>query len=163
MSTIAMAITGVLRAEIGGGTLAYGARLFRSFLDNGYIVELLSDSLDLTFDNHWLAVNGFTGFGHVFPSSVVDETIVDTRLRQVRGIKADLQADLQFLVEQDLRVIEKAFANGIPCLAVMVPKYQRPEFRPDFTTGPKPWDDVKAEVDKERLLKASDTRILEPQ
>lgn len=159
MSTIAFAISGVLRAEVGSGIIHSGMRLYKSIIDHGFTVELLSDSMDTASDNHWLSVNGFYEHAHVLAAEVVDDDLVATRLRQAKIIRADLQSDLQFIVDHDLRVIEAAFTEGIPCLAFLLPKYQRPEFRPDFSDKPRAWDDVVAEVDRQREMKAKDHRV----
>lgn len=56
--------------------------------------------------------------------------------------------------------VEAAEVIRLGCVAWLVvsPRYTRQEFRPDTVPGVKAWEDLKTEVEQQKILKASDTR-----
>ena len=56
-------------------------------------------------------------------------------------------------------VAKLALMQGVPMLLVAYPAYLRPEHRPDAIREPRPWDTLVEEIEHQREMKSTDTRM----
>lgn len=157
-ATAAITVTGVLRAEIGQGVIQSGARLYTGLITGFHTVALLTDDTDVDPVNHWLATNGFREHNYVVSARVDDpEDPGELRLHQISRLRA-LGSSVDLVVEPNPQVAAHLLANGITVASFLHASYSRPHFRPDYTHTVRPWDALTAEVERQRTLRASDSR-----
>lgn len=157
-ATAAISITGVLQQEIGQGVLQTGARLYSGLLTSFTAVALLTDETDVDPVNHWLKTNGFRQHSYLIPARVDDpEHEGERRLRQISRLR-QYGCSVELVVEPDPEVTAHLLAGGLTVASWLHPSYSRPHFRPDYTHSVRPWDALTAEVERQRTLRAGDSR-----
>ncbi|GAA2321837.1 hypothetical protein GCM10010149_88650 [Nonomuraea roseoviolacea subsp. roseoviolacea] len=154
---VVMVVDELLRDVSTGGPVPEGRRLYQA-LSGLYTVVLIADT---PTDDVWLAVNGFDQHQAVVTRLAEDpDDVAIRRIRQVERLRAQ-GAALEYLVDPDPGVVAAVIRTGVPCLLAVNPPYARPEFHPHFTEEIRPWDQLVAEIDQTKALRAADTRHLD--
>lgn len=163
MSTAFIAIEGVLGEHSvihGFHPIPDGIRLAHS-LRAGYRLVLGTVSPQVEPVEHWLLINGMSR-----PSFYED-----LRYRQFTDAdEATVQADhakmlrsqgfaIDLVVSADPETILQVTQAGIPAVMWINPSYRWAEFRPDRRKLPRAWQEIDAEVIRQKELRASDPRL----
>lgn len=143
-----MAIEGVLRDPQSREVIPSGRILYRA-LTGVHGVALISDG-EAVKDQQWLASHGFTDHTFVAEGG-------SSRADQLSRIRT--RGTVDFVVEADASLAAEVVAAGTPALFFAVPSYRAPDQMPGVKRLPTSWEDLQAEVTRQRLIKALDTRI----
>jgi hypothetical protein len=122
-------------------------------------IGIMTNDKDAEKVNQWLSINGFDQ--HTYLMLTVDtdpESGPARRVAQVNRFRRT-DSDIKFVVESDLESARALFADGVPTIIPLHPKYSRPDFRPDYEHRVTPWSDLVHEVDRLTELKNSDSRV----
>lgn len=157
-STIAMSIDGVLRDMNGGHLIVSGKELYFT-LSQAYRIILLSEALELSKEDYWLTMNGLREHADVVIARVEDLGTESDELilRQVNKLQAD-GYNVMFVMTADPISATTLLSDGHRVFGVFQPQYLAPEWSPDTGDGKRSWDDLKAQLMKQQILKAADTR-----
>lgn len=97
-------------------------------------------------------------------STLVQETLSDAMPAHLRGrpVRAaqieDLQSrgnEVSLLLDNDPTNIADALRMGVSGLLWCHASLQVPEFRPDYSSRPRPWDELVAEIHSQRYLETA--------
>src|SRR4051794_38902025 len=118
--TAAITVEGVLKQEIGEGTIAQGLKMYHS-LKAAFKIALITD-LDLDLVNHWLRVNGLRDHAYIIGRNPVDpEDVRERRARQIGRLRgSNVQVDL--VVVADPAVAAQAMSDGLVTLLFCHPQ-----------------------------------------
>ena len=157
-ATAVIVVEGVLKQNTTDGVISQGSRLYHG-LKEQMKVAVVSNSLHPENVERWLLLNGFTDHPYFFHARTTDPWEPGgTRLRQIRDLR-ESKNFIEIVVEPDPEIAAVLMSEGITVLNFLHPKYQRPEFRPDWEAAVKPWDALVAEVERQQLIKAKDRRM----
>ena len=151
---IVFCLDGVLRSETGD-FVSDGLILYRSLHTVGRVVLLTS--LDRTAADVWLMLHNLSDYDDVIDSSALLDPAENLRTRQLQVARS--RGSIDFYVDADPGMVAEAFQQGITSLLFSIPKYARPEFRPDAPKGIRKWDDIVAERTRQQAMKSADSRI----
>jgi hypothetical protein len=156
---VAIVVEGVLRQPNDSSVIIPGLLLYKSLVKD-HRVSLIFDTDAKEKVQYWLLMNGMTE--HV-REIYWDETdpveAVDRRLVQIARLK--VSGPLSVVFESNTEVAAKLLTAGIPTFLFLHPQYMHPEFRPDHSDGPTPWNELLAEKKRQQEARATDTRLKE--
>lgn len=155
-ATAVIVVEGVLRQQVGDGTIPSGIRLY-SGLSQIMKVALISDD-DEESVKRWLRLNGLKDHPQLVARAPMDHPDATVKRLKQLGVLRSFGCNIEFVVEPDPAVATVLLEHGFPVFAALHPQYSRPEFRPDFEGTVVPWDSLVAEVDRQREQRASDER-----
>ncbi|MGW0061413.1 hypothetical protein ACWDTT_15985 [Streptosporangium sandarakinum] len=150
-------LDGVLRDTETSGPIEEGQALYHC-LSYLYRLAIIVTGPD---DETWLDVNGFQAHQLlVAPRHGEPGDVPIRRLRQLQALRADGER-VTLLVDPDPSVIATCHRTGVTGIHYVHPIYARPEHLPDHDATITPWDQMVAELDRTRAMKAADRRPLE--
>lgn len=156
-STTVIVVEGVLRQNVGDGVIRQGQHLYHGLKETSKIA-LVSNHLDTENVERWLSLNGFTDHPYFFGAQVDDPWgAAGTRMRQLTRLREGGNF-VELVIEPNPEITASLMAEGVSTLTFLHPKYTRPEFRPDHSGEPVPWDSLVAEVERQESLRALDKR-----
>ncbi|MEV4454429.1 hypothetical protein [Microbispora sp. NPDC049633] len=148
---VLITLDGVLRDPANGGPIETGRELYHAL---SYVYRLAVVVEHVT-DEVWLNVNGFDAHQFTIMRKPEDpEDVAIRRLRQVERLRATRE-DLRLVVDCDPGVITTLFRAGVPCLHYVEPAFLRPDHHPDHDGAITPWEQMVAELDRTRALRAA--------
>jgi hypothetical protein len=160
MRTAVIVIDGILRPTTHpDGVDAIGKALFVALRDQFRVVLL--DSVSDKETQHWLGVHGITGYAKLYRPTlaVIQADDAETRLRLLASIRAADGADL--VIESDPTYAAEEVRAGYTVMLYGKPEYALDIWDPTNPREPRPWEDIVGELDRQRTLKATDTRLKE--
>lgn len=161
-SSVAIAIDGVLRHDVGHAPIPEGLMLYR-VLGGVYNVVLLGDSDDPGYAaevEHFCFSEALTAHSRTLFGDSVPIEQDSLRARQITKLR-NSGLPLDFVVEADPRKSMLAYQLGVNVLHFLHAQYIRPEWRPDTRHEVRPWDDLVADERAIKVAKANDARTAE--
>lgn len=145
-----MVVEGVLKSLVGDAPITEGVGLYKALsgLDHRLMLVTVHDRTEL---REWLRhqqLRGHIHFNRANPLDVEQHTL----LRTLAEIRATGPVDLY--IDADPGRCAAAFAHGYTVVPFLVPAFARPNWRPDWTGTPRPWQELDAEVRRQRELAA---------
>lgn len=153
MNTV-LYLDGVLRSDTGD-LIPDGLILYRSLKTVGRVTILTG--LDRTAADVWLLMHNMSDYDDIIDNSVEIDPDEPLKVRQVSVARSRGVIDLY--LDADPGMVAEAFRLGIVSLLFLVPKYARPEFRPDAPKGVRPWDELVAERTRQQVMRQADNRL----
>lgn len=165
MATALLTIEGVLAGSrtpeepiVTSAPLQAGKALYEA-LSTVWRLSLITAESDRSTVEHFLAVEGLVKHALVAvrPSHVENDLVAATmhHLGQQRS-----EGTVGLVVTPSPSVAAQVMGAGVTALLFVPPNYARPEFRPDHERQPRQWDDIEAEITRQRALKARDSRLV---
>jgi hypothetical protein len=147
----------VLRAPVGGAVIPEGFNLYQALVTT-YRIAVVLDDTDTELTGLWLRKNGFRDYVQIIPLRPVDREGLGflrgsnppprlSQYRRARGV-----GGVELVIDPDPAVVAGAMEMGITGMLFGHPKLARPEFRPDHTVEPRPWDQLVAQVEYQRTV-----------
>lgn len=156
-ATVAIVLEGVLRREVGEGTIGQGVRLYAGLMET-YKVALITDNDDVDQVKHWLRVNGLSKHAYLIPPALKDpEDPAERRMAQISRLR-QAGCTVELLIEPNPLIAAHVMKQGIAVLNYLHPSYANPRFRPDFREEVTPWSELVVEVERQRALREEDQR-----
>lgn len=156
--SVVIAVEGVLRSPTGQ-PLPEGVLLYNAFAPIVRVVLVLDD-LDQDEAVHWLRTEGLKSHAELV---LTDPRYQEAELRRHQLERARARSAVDLLIDPSPLNVAEALKLGISGLLFSQPRYLRPEFRPDVKGDIRRWDEVEAEVARQRDLHAADKRASEPE
>jgi hypothetical protein len=166
MSTALISVEGVLGEHDvfqGFHPLLEGMHLAKA-LKSQYQVHFATIQADVDSVETWLMMNGMTKpqfyeelIGRDRQWTDLDESAL--RAEQARNLRSRGYT-IGFFVSADPEAVLQATASGIPAMLFVHPSYHWAEYRPDRRRLPKQWQQIEDEVSRQRVLKATDPRLV---
>lgn len=157
---ILMTIDGVLRQAGHLSADETGVLLYQRLCSDKQRVGLLGSSDGPEKDEWFLNTEGLTQHCLYIPyRSEAHPTEHGRRIAQIS--KARASGRVALVVDPDPTVIATLHEDGIPALLYLHPRYTTPEFRPDFKSEAKPWDEMVKVIDYQAELKAKQKPLYE--
>lgn len=151
--TVLMAANGVLHDD--DWRINDQGRVLLASLGETYRVVIGLDHHDVDRFKVWAQMQNLKGHQEVLPSLLpVAMRGGDERQAQIENLKGRGYA-VTFLVDNNPARIADAMHEGVNGLLFAHAKFQRPEFRPDYTHKPRAWDDIVAEINHQTYLATS--------
>lgn len=160
ISSIAMAVEGVIQKNVSSAPIPLGITLYHSLASN-FNVLLMTD-LPRKETDYWLSVEALHRHAAVEYNEGTSQYLPDDsrRLAQLsslrrRGYHIDLVIEPSPLVSASL------IANGYNVMTFTHSAYAMPQWRPDYSESPRPWSYFQDEAEKMARLKYLDHRMNE--
>ena len=153
----AITVTGVLRKPITQQGILQGQLLYFCLIE-GMSVILLSDEKDTKELEHWLMVEGMNRHNKIVPTDSITDRLppAERRLRQLNSLRG--QGAISFVIDADPETCANLVNNGYNTLTFTHANYSLPSWRPDYESGPTPWDSLVATVNYSNTMRALDKR-----
>jgi hypothetical protein len=155
MLTVVMVLEGVLRIPSSDGHYPTGWSLFHALAPNTRLY-LLSHQWRDEECKPWLAKRNLTG--HL---GYIHQPIPGTAGR-LEALQLVRHWHVNLVIEPDPACAAAELEAGWNTLLHTHTGYSRPEWRPDYTGTPRPWDDLIATIERHQDLRARDDRLKEP-
>jgi hypothetical protein len=146
---IALVIEGVLKAPHSEAFIPAGVGIYKALTEVEHRLFLLTERLDHVLRD-WLRTSyipGYIGLAQIDAADLLDGTLH----RSLGKLRATGPVDL--VIDADIRRSADAFRHGYTVMPMLAPAYLRPAWRPDYDGTPKPWDELDAEVQRQRALR----------
>ncbi|MFI0265701.1 hypothetical protein [Streptomyces luteogriseus] len=160
MQTAVIVIDGILRPIAHpDGIDPIGKAIYVGLREHFRVVLL--DAAEPKHTDHWLGVHGITGYVKAYrPAEAhIAADDAETRLRLLASIRAADGADL--IIESDPTCAAEEVRAGYTVMLYGKPEYALDIWDPTNPREPRPWGDIVNELDRQRALKAADTRLKE--
>ncbi|MFE9834096.1 hypothetical protein ACFYP4_02935 [Streptomyces sp. NPDC005551] len=160
MRTVVMNLSGVLRpAAHPDGVDDIGRAIYQSLVQKFRVVLLDTDARADT--EHWLGVHGISGYVRAYtpPADFAPRTVAEGRLRLLAAIRASDGADL--VIESDPVCAAEEIRAGYTVMLYGKPEYALDIWDPDHPKEARPWDTIVDEIERQRTMKALDSRLKE--
>jgi hypothetical protein len=160
MQTAVIVIDGILRPIAHpDGVDPIGKALYFALRDQ-FRVVLLDEASDKE-TQHWLGIHGITGYVKAYRPTpeIVGADDAETRLRVLSSIRSADGADL--VIESDPTFAAEEVRAGYTVMLYGKPEYALDIWDPTNPREPRPWDQIVGELERQRTLKAADTRLKE--
>lgn len=146
---VAVALDGVLRAEVGAAPIPEGFNLYQSLVTTYRVCVVLDDphAADAAM---WLRKEGLRNYVQLHQRRPLDDRAMQYRRLQAVG-------PVELVIDSDPTAVAAAAGLGITAMCFLHPRAQRPEWRPDYEKGPRAWGDLVAQVEATRLVEGVDT------
>ncbi|WP_409238293.1 hypothetical protein [Streptomyces sp. PA5.6] len=155
---IALTIDGLLRNPETDGVIPLGNALYQA-LATQHTVYLLSDDLDLPRTHNWLRVNGLHRHTRVIQPRRPSDWRTDVQLRlDAVGYITGTGTKVDLVLDPDPAITAELLALGYPVATLTLPHFAKPQWRPDYTQEPRPWDALVDEVETQAQAYATDPR-----
>lgn len=148
--TAFISLDGVLRTEVGD-PIHEGLKLFRTMVGS-YRIALATDGKSEEAE-YWLRANLITGYAEIYDNRVAFEG-QDLRLRQLSLARASGRIEL--FIDCDVDRCASAIASGVATMLFAKPGFTRRK------REPRPWQEVKQEIEYQQNLKAKLTLDSDP-
>lgn len=156
---VAMVVDGVLRQPNDNGVIIQGLLLYKSLVKD-HRVSLIIDSAAKEKVQYWLIMNGLTEhINEIYWDDIDPDDAPSRRIAQVGRLRTGGPLGLVF--EADTEVATALLNAGIPSMLFIHPQYTHPEHRPEYSSGPTPWNELLAEKTRQMEARATDTRLKE--
>ena len=146
-------LNGVLRGEkdepISQGVIMVGS------LSSWNRIMLMS-ALDEGATKYWLDTNKVVDFDKIIDASagLVNEELGRRQINFARSL-----GPIDLFITNNPSLWAYAFEQGIASVMFGVPKYTRPEFRPDAPKRVRAWDEIEKAVEEQNILRTNDVRL----
>jgi len=146
-------LNGVLRGEkdqpISQGVIMVGS------LSSWNRIMLMS-ALDEGATKYWLDTNKVVDFDKIIDASagLVNEELGKRQINFARSL-----GPVDLFITNDPSLWAYAFEQGIAAVMFGVPKYTRPEFRPDAPKRVRAWDEIEKAIEEQNILRTNDVRL----
>ena len=163
MSTAFITIEGVLGEHShlhGFHPIPDGIRLAHS-LRSGYQLMLGTVNAQPEPVEHWLLINGMSRpafYSELVHRQFSDDDDATLQARHARGLRAQ-GYDIGLVVAADPETILQVTKAGMPAVMFINPAYRWAEYRPDKRKLPRSWQEIDAEVIRQKELRAGDPRL----
>jgi hypothetical protein len=158
VSSVAMAVEGVLMKPLAAVPVPTGIALYHSLKEN-FNILLYSDQDRKKLD-HWLSIEALNIQTAVEYNddqrhwlTDVDRKIAQLNSLRQRGYK------IEIVIEPDPEASAAMISNGFNVLTFSHAQYAMPQWRPDFTGRDRRWEVLEEAVRKSAELKALDKRL----
>lgn len=141
---VAVALDGVLRAEIGSAPIPEGFNLYQALVTT-YRVCVVLDNQDATEAALWLRKEGLRNYVQLHQRRPLDDRSMQYKRLQAVG-------PVELVIDSDPSAVASAAQLGITSMCFLHPRATRPEWRPDYEKGPRAWGDLVAQVEQQRLV-----------
>lgn len=119
-----------------------------------------SEHDDITEIEHWLMTNGLKRHSLVLLREAHQDGLEAPLLRKIHLGEWRAQGfDVALYVTADPAVAKAMMTAGVTTLLMAHPAYARPEHRPDYEGGLKPWAEIEEEINATALKRESVPRI----
>jgi hypothetical protein len=153
VSQVAIVLDGVMRKNDQESLNGPGMLLYRAL--EGYTRVSILAAGDPARVEHFLKINRISEFSQVEYTRESDGiSRVARRLAQINRLRRVGHVD--FVIEPDPEIAAELVAHGIPALLFAHPQFAIPTWRPDFTGGSRPWDNLVGELDRQLELRAEE-------
>jgi hypothetical protein len=156
-SAAAIVVDGVLRKPVGGTPIREGLSLYAGLCAAYNVVLLRTGEDDAEFD-HFLVSENLYSHSNVFPWIITGGADDVTRSMQVSRIRNSGYA-VELVVEPNPVIAAALLHAGFNVLHFMHAAYARPDWRPDFKSEQRPWDELVSEQQRVAKLRAADNRV----
>ena len=158
MSSVAIAVEGVIRKFVGGAPIPQGVMLYYALATRAKVVLLTGEREGEGLD-WWLKTEGLNEHVKVFYSDIVLADLSDggERLAQLSAAR-QLRYDVDLVIEPDPLVSAQLLVAGYNTLTFTHAEYSVPAWRPDTKVEIRPWDQLVEQVERESYLRATDPR-----
>ncbi|MDJ0463197.1 hypothetical protein [Streptomyces sp. H27-C3] len=155
---IAMTIDGALRNPTTDGVIPLGGTLYHA-LTAQHSLYLLSDELDYLRTQNWLRLNSLTRHMRVIQPRRPNDWRTATQLRlDAIGYLTGTGTKVDLIIEPDPAITAELLGLGHPVATLSLPHFAKPQWRPDYTQSPRPWDALVDEVETQAQAYAADPR-----
>lgn len=155
MLTIVMVLEGVLRMPGTDGQYETGWALYQALAKNSRLY-LMSQHWTEEQTDTWLRQRNLSGhLGYLHTPDPGPAGRIDA-LQRIRSWRVSL------VIEPDPACAAAEIEAGWNVLLHTHAAYSRPEWRPDYTSTPRPWDELTQAIDRQRALRGTDERITDP-
>ena len=141
---VAVALDGVLRADIGNAPIPEGFNLYQALVTT-YRVCVVLDDTNTEMAALWLRKEGLRDYVQLHQRRPLDDRAMQYKRLQAVG-------SVELVVDSDPAAVVAATDLGIPAMCFVHPRAQRPEWRPDYEKAPRAWDELVASVEKRRIV-----------
>lgn len=145
---IVITVDGVLKHPDSDSPINEGLTFYRALIETKHRVILLTESLSKPAIE-WLRHQRAEGFVKIYgidPADLEQGTLLRTLARVRHTGRVDL------LIDPDPGRCAKAFAAGYTVMPLLSPSFARPHWRPDYESTPRPWEELDAEVQRQRQI-----------
>ena len=156
--TAVIQIEGVLRKPVGGAVVEAGRRLYHG-LAGTFRLVLVSESNDREFFGRWLDMEGFYKHDHIVYAGEWRSSYRDWWVATAGSLKIRYGYDTELFIIPDAHAAAVLIHHGYNALLFVQAAYALPEWRPDDPKGVQPWQELTAEIDVQRALRAADNRM----
>lgn len=156
-STAVLVVDHILRDAEHQHALDFGKRLYLG-LSSVMGVALIAEKMTESQYDYFMKIEGLKKPPYVFTSEDrFSPDPIEQRKAQLAKLRR-LGCHIDFVIEPDGHVAVELITAGYKVLSFIQPLYSRSDFRPDYRSETMPWDQLVAELEQQRLLKASDPR-----
>lgn len=141
---VAVALDGVLRAEIGDAPISEGFNLYQALVTT-YRVCVVLDNQDTELAALWLRKEGLRNYVQLHQRRPLDDRRMQYKRLQAVG-------PVELVIDSDPAAVAAAAGLGIPSMCFLHPRATRPEWRPDYEKQPRAWEELVAQVETQRLV-----------
>lgn len=152
MLTIVMVLEGVLRAAGTEAQFETGWALYQALALNSRLYLMSSEWTEAEM-TPWLRGRNLSGhLGYLYAPGNGPAARLDA-LQRVRSWRVSL------VLEPDPSCAAAEIEAGWNVLLHTHAAYSRPEWRPDYTGTPRPWDELTNAIDRQTALRGADARL----
>ncbi|MFI9271823.1 hypothetical protein ACIGXM_14050 [Kitasatospora sp. NPDC052896] len=152
MLTVVMVLEGVLRMGGSDAQIETGWALYQALARNSRLY-VLSHEWPEDEMSTWMRQRNLTGhLAYLHSPDPGPQGRLDT-LRRIRSWRVSL------VIEPDPSCAAAEIADGWNTLLHTHALYTRPEWRPDHTGSPRPWDALTEEIERQQTMRLSDHRL----
>lgn len=160
VSSVAITIEGVIQKNVSSAPIPLGIALYHSLAQN-FNVLLLTEMPKKEAD-HWLSLEALTRHAAIeYNEGAIEYLDAGSRRRsqlnslRTRGYHIDL------VIEPSPSVSALLIANGFSTMTFTHAQYALPQWRPDYDSHPRPWDELEKEATRQAHLRHIDKRLKE--
>lgn len=141
---VAISLDGVLRADVGGTPIPEGFNLYQALLEMYRVCVVLDDpdSVDAAL---WLRKEGLRGYAQLHVRRPLDDRAMQYRRLMALG-------PVELVIDGNPAAVAGAMELGLTAMLFAHPRAHRPEWRPDYERTPRPWDQLVARVEEQRVV-----------
>ncbi|MCC3765994.1 hypothetical protein [Streptomyces sp. UNOC14_S4] len=155
---IAITVEGILRNTANDALISTGSGIYHALAAH-HSIYLVSDDIDHEAVRRWLRLHGLDRHMKVIHNRHAADRRSTTQIRldaisQLSGTGTKVN----LVIEPDPAVTAELLAQGYPTATLTLPNFAKPEWRPDYTQAPRPWDDLVAEARLQADTHARDPR-----
>jgi hypothetical protein len=157
MYTVVMAISGVLRAPVGGQPIPEGVALYHALTGDFNLVLSDDHGLSRADWDHFAITQGLDAHSGIVPWISFHRDHAEDKLAQCDTVRRGGYS-VAFVIDPDPAVCALLIATGYNTMLFTHNEYAHPDWRPDAHVHPRPWDDISHQVAENARLRLADTR-----
>lgn len=158
ISSVAMAVEGVLQKNVSLAPIPVGIALYHSLKSN-FNILLYSEAGRKELD-YWLSIEALTSHSAVEYNENNRAWLSEiNRKRKQVGSLRQRGFSIDVVIEPNPEVAAHMVLDGYSVLTFTHAQYALPQWRPDYTEKRKPWEELEEEARKISELRAIDERL----